>query len=282
MPLTVKELSFRYNKTSVLTEVSFTVNEGEVVAVLGPNGAGKSTLVKCIAGVLRPAARRVFIAGQDISQLRPMERARLIGYVPQASPDAFPFNVFETVLLGRRPYMGWSPDKEDLNAVAETLRLLDVAQFAGRRVAELSGGERQRVLLAQALARRPTLLLLDEPTANLDLHGQLAALGLVGEVVRKQSIAAVVVLHDVNLAARFADRIVFLRRGRVFAAGEPQAVLTAANVKQVYNVEAITTTAVGRPHIVPISPSQPFDHDGAPPRVSGRRDSSPPQFQQTP
>ncbi len=255
MPLTVKELSFRYNKTAVLTEVSFTVNDGEVVAVLGPNGAGKSTLVKCIAGILRPAARTVYVGGREVTKLHPLERARLIGYVPQASPDGFPFNVFETVLLGRRPYMGWSPDKEDLNVVAETLRLLDVAKFAGRRVAELSGGERQRVLLAQALARRPNLLLLDEPTANLDLHGQLAALGLVGEVVRKRGIAAVVVLHDVNLAARFSDQIVLLHQGRVFAIGKPEAALTPEAVREVYGVEAVAGEALGIPYLVPISPT---------------------------
>jgi len=255
MTIEVRELSFRYGGRTALNGVSLNVGRGEVMSILGPNGAGKSTLVKCIAGLLRPAAGSVHIGGREMTKLCPLDRARLVGYVPQGSPDGYPFTVFETVLLGRRPYMGFSPSKADLEAAAEAIALLDLQGFAARHITELSGGERQRVLLAQALARRPAALILDEPTANLDLRGQLEALSLVGEVARERGIAAVVVLHDVNLAARFSDRLVLLDRGRVFAAGAPSTVLSPAAVRAVYGVEAVAGEAVGIRYLVPISPA---------------------------
>lgn len=255
MGVVAEGLSFHYGNSRVLEDVNLTVGDGEVVSVLGPNGAGKSTLIKCIAGILRPKKGTVLVGEREITGLAPLERAQLIGYVPQSPVDGFPFTVFETVLMGRRPYMGWGPSEQDLEAVSETLALLGLERFTLRHATELSGGERQRVLLAQALAREPEVLLLDEPTANLDLRGQLEALELVGEVVKERGIAAIVVLHDVNLASRFSDRIVFLHQGRVFAEDEPSSVLTPANVKAVYGVEAVSSSALGSPYIVPIAPS---------------------------
>lgn len=252
MAVVVEGLSFCYRDQKVLENVCLKASDGKVTSILGPNGAGKSTLLKCIAGILKPKEGTVLLGERDITRLHPMERARLIGYVPQSPPDGFPFSVFETVLLGRRPCMGWSPSKRDLETVSETLLLLGLERFSSRPVTELSGGERQKVLLAQALARKPKVLLLDEPTANLDLRGQLEALELIRGVVRERRIAAVLVLHDVNLATRFSDQIVFLHQGRVFAEGEPSSVLTTANVKAVYGVEAVSSAVLGHPFIVPI------------------------------
>lgn len=254
MGIEVHEVTFHYGKTRVLEDVNLSVADGEVVGILGPNGAGKSTLLRCIAGILRPSRGRVSVDGRGIVELHPLERSRLIGYVPQVPPDSFPFTLFEAVLLGRRPCMGWSPSERDLAKVSETIALLGLEGLASRPVTELSGGERQRVLLAQALAREPRILLLDEPTANLDLRGQLEVLELVREVVRDRGIAAAVVLHDVNLAARFFDRIVLLHRGKVLAEGEPGSVLTTANVRTLYGVEATSVSVSGRPYILPLSP----------------------------
>ncbi len=225
------------------------------MGVLGPNGAGKSTLVKCIAGILHPADGTVHIGGQEVTRLRPSERARLVGYVPQGSPGGYPFTVFEAVLLGRRPYMAFRPRVQDLKAVAEAISLLGLGRFSARRITELSGGERQRVLIAQALVRNPEILLLDEPTTNLDLRGQLEALSLVDEVARDRGIEVVVVLHDVNLAARFSTRIALLDRGRIFAVGEPGAVLTPEAVRKVYGVEVVAGEVSGTRFLVPISPA---------------------------
>ncbi len=255
MTIEVREISFRYGERTTLRGVSLEVRQGEVMGLLGPNGAGKSTLLKCIAGLLRPAEGTVHIGGREVTRIRPLERARLIGYVPQGSPDGFPFTVFETVLLGRIPHMGFSPGEEDLKAAAEAISLLELQEFAARRITELSGGERQRVLLAQALARGPEVLLLDEPTANLDLRGQLESLALMSEVARERGIATVVVLHDVNLAARFSHRLAILDRGRIFAAGEPRTVLTPTTVREVYHVNAVAGEALGAHYLVPISPA---------------------------
>lgn len=254
MGVIVEGVSFWYQNVKALEDVSLRVDIGEVMSILGPNGAGKSTLIRCIGGILKLQRGSVLVNGRDMAKLKPRERAKLIGYVPQSAPGLFPFTVFETVLMGRRPHLRWSPNGRDLEVVSETLDLLGLKRFALRHITELSGGERQRVLLSQALARESEVLLLDEPTANLDLRGQLEILEIVAELVRYRAIATIMAIHDVNLASRFSNRIALLNRGRVFAAGEPGSVLTSENVRAVYSVEAILNSASGTPYIIPITP----------------------------
>lgn len=253
MRIVVEGVSFSYGSIKALEDVTMTVGGGEMVGILGPNGSGKSTLLKCIDRILRPKAGVILVDGSDAARIRPREIAKLLGYVPQSASDVFPFTVFDTVLMGRRPHLGWNPSGRDLEVVSRTLEVLGLGRFALRRLNELSGGERQRVLLARALAQQPQVLLLDEPTANLDIRHQLEVLDLISSLIKRGGISAVMAMHDVNLACRFSDEIILLHKGRVFAAGKPESVITEENMRAVYGVSVAISNDSGRPYIIPIS-----------------------------
>jgi iron complex transport system ATP-binding protein len=212
----------------VLHEISLHVEAGEMLALIGPNGAGKSTVLRVAAGVLRPSSGRVCVDGDDLANLPAKERARRVAVVPQDAPVPTGLFVREMVALGRTPYVRvlLGPTARDRQAVEEALRAVGVGELAARRVDELSGGERQRVILARALAQDPRLLLLDEPTANLDLHHQVAMLELVRGLTRDQGLAVVAAVHDLQLAALYCDRVILLSRGQVVSHGPPESVLT--------------------------------------------------------
>lgn len=238
MRLVVQNLSFNYPGHPVLQEVALEAEAGELFSLVGPNGSGKSTCLKCLARVLRPAGGAVYLDGRDVAGLSGQELATRLGYVPQETPQVFPLTVYEAVLLGRKPYLNWSVSVKDRRVVEEVLRLLRLEHLAARTLDQLSGGEKQRVALARALAQEPQLLLLDEPTANLDIRHQLELLGLLQSLARRRGITVFLVLHDLNLAARFAEKMLLLHQGRVFAVGSPRQVLSPENIRAVYGVEA--------------------------------------------
>jgi iron complex transport system ATP-binding protein len=213
---------------TILHEVDLHADPGEVVALIGPNGAGKSSLLRVAAGVLRPSSGRVLLDGADLVELSAKERARRIAVVPQEGPVPNGLFVREMVALGRTPYvrMLFGPTSADRHAVEWAIEVAGVRALADRFVDELSGGERQRVILARALAQEPRLLLLDEPTANLDLHHQVAMLELVRGLTRERGLAIVAAVHDLQLAALYCDRVVMLSQGSVVSQGVPEAVLT--------------------------------------------------------
>jgi iron complex transport system ATP-binding protein len=213
----------------VLAGINLGLNAGEVLALIGPNGAGKSTLLRVAAGVLRPAGGRVLVEGRNLGTLPARERARHIAVVPQEGPIPSGLSVREMVSLGRIPYarLLFGATAADRKAVEWALGAAVVEQLADRFVDELSGGERQRVILARALAQRPRLLLLDEPTANLDLHHQVTMLELVRGLSREQGLAVVAAVHDLQLAALYCDRVALLSAGEIVSEGAPEAVLTA-------------------------------------------------------
>ncbi len=234
----IEHLSFAYEQRQVLQDISFAVQEGQILSLLGPNGSGKTTLLRCFNKILRPQQGRICLQGQPLEQIPLRHLAKLIGYVPQQESVTFPFSVFETVLMGRRPHVGWRLQPHDLEMVEECLRALHLEHLSQRRVTELSGGERQRVALARALAQEPQVLLLDEPTSSLDLRHQLEVMETVAALVKSRGLTAVLAMHDLNLAARFTDQIVMLHQGQLFCAGQPAAVLTRDNIRTVYGVEA--------------------------------------------
>ena len=212
----------------VVHDLTLTVDAGEVVALIGPNGAGKSTALRVAAGVLRPTSGHACLDGGDLLKLTPRERARRIAVVPQEGPALTGLTVREMVGLGRTPYTRAlvGPTAQDRQAVDWALAAAGVESLAKRLVDELSGGERQRVILARALAQQPRLLLLDEPTANLDLHHQVAMLELVRALSREQGLAVLAAVHDLQLAALYCDRVALLREGHLVSHGTPEAVLT--------------------------------------------------------
>ena len=254
MKLKIKGVSFSYGSRPALDGVTMSVEGGEIVSLVGPNGSGKTTLIKCINRILKPKMGTVLVEKKDVGKVKLRELAKLLAYVPQSAAHTFPSTVFDTVLLGRRPYVNWGISPRDKEVVSRMLSLMGLEEMALRGFNELSGGERQKVLIARALAQEPEVLLLDEPTSNLDLRHQLEVLGLVRSIVKKKGMAAVMAIHDLNLAARFSDKLVFLHRGKIYDVGEPAEVLTQENIRKVYGVEAVISEDSGIPHIIPLAP----------------------------
>jgi len=229
---------FAYSSTPVLNNICLELAPSELLGIVGPNGSGKSTLIRCMDNILKPQQGSIFLDGQKIEKLSRMEIARRIGYVPQSSAHTFPTTVFDVVLMGRRPHATWRSSDEDIDKVVEILELLGIEDFALRDFNELSGGERQKVFIARALAQEPEVLLLDEPTSNLDIGYQLEVMDIIKNLVIERGISAIMAVHDLNLASRYADRICMMNGGKIFAAGDPFTVFTSENIKHVYGVEA--------------------------------------------
>ncbi len=239
MRLKLKDVTFSYDSVRALDGVTLEAMEGEMVGVIGPNGSGKTTLLHCANRALKPEGGIVFIDGQDASRLSRREIAQKLGTVPQNSSVSFPFTVLDVVLMGRNPYLGrfTREGERDISVVESAMELTGTRHLAERRMDELSGGERQRVIIARALAQQPEILLLDEPTLHLDVNHQLEILELLEELTSEKKLVTLLVSHDLNLAARFCDRLVLLRWGKVFAAGSVEQVLTPYNIKEVYGVD---------------------------------------------
>jgi iron complex transport system ATP-binding protein len=237
---------------TVLHDVDLRVQPGEMLALIGPNGAGKSTLLRVAAGVLAPASGQALFAGDDLLRLKPKARAQRIAVVPQDGPVPTGLFVHEMVALGRTPYVRalLGPTAEDRRATRWALDAAGVESLANRLVDELSGGERQRVILARALAQQPKLLLLDEPTANLDLHHQVAMLELVRGLSREHGLGVVAAVHDLQLAALYCDRVALLNAGRVVSEGAPEAVLTAPLLLETFGQKVVLS--VHPTHGVPL------------------------------
>ena len=249
--ISVDGLDFSYGSgAAILDRVAFDAAAGRCVAVLGNNGAGKSTLVKCVARILEPGSGSVYVDGEDAASLGRRELARRVAYVAQrGSHDRL--TVFDSVLLGRTPHMGYEPGREDLDIVASAIDRLGLEPLALRYVDELSGGEAQKVALARALAQRPRTLLLDEPTSNLDLRNQYETMAILRDEAARSNMCVIVVMHDLNLALRFCDRFLFMKDRTVYAYGGPE-VVDEATVWAVYGVPVAVETVRGVPVVVPM------------------------------
>ncbi|WP_255150246.1 ABC transporter ATP-binding protein [Halorarius halobius] len=231
--IAVEELSVRAGGVEILTDMSLDVREGEFLALVGPNGAGKTTLLKAMGGLATPATGRVVVDGRDLASLSARETGRLVARVPQETSFGFDFSVREVVAMGRTPYrsrLRRNPDPDGDERVRQALERTETAGLQDRAVEGLSGGEKQRVLLARALAQDAPTLLLDEPTANLDINHQVRTLELVAGLEE----TVVAAIHDLDLAARFCDRVALLADGGLRAVGTPESVLTADRLEPVF------------------------------------------------
>ncbi|MFZ5595827.1 MAG: ABC transporter ATP-binding protein [Bacillota bacterium] len=251
MILSVNEVQFSYNGKPVLENIKLTVEKGDFLAILGNNGAGKSTLLKCLNRILRPRRGTIMIEKEDLLKLSRLEIARKIGYVAQRY-ESGRLTVFDAVLLGRKPHIRWNAGPNDLAIVRRVINVLGLEEFSLRYLDELSGGELQKVVLARALAQEPEVLLLDEPTSNLDLKNQLEVLKTVQSVVKTQNIAAVVIMHDLNLALRYASKFLFLKNKTVYACGGME-VMTPENIASVYGVPVAVERLGDSPVVVPMA-----------------------------
>lgn len=255
--LEVRDIDFSYSEP-LLKGVSFEAAAGDVLAVLGPNGSGKSTLVKIILRLLKPSRGNVKIEGRNIAKMSRREIAASAGYVAQESVVRFPLTAMEYVLQGRFAQgrlIGFESE-QDLIEARRAMELTDTIDYACRPVMELSGGERQRVMLARALASKPKLLVLDEPVANLDIAHQVRMFDLVRRLAQEGYITAVVVTHELNLAAEFATRVLMLKSGEMLACGPPGEVMTESALRLLFDAELMVdkNPVTGAPRITPIAP----------------------------
>lgn len=248
MILSVNDIAFSYNGKDVLKNVKFEVNKGEVISVLGVNGAGKSTLLKCINKILKPKKGTILVNNFNLKKLNKEEIARKMAYVSQTASANY-ITVFDAVLLGRKPHIKWDVSKKDLDITGKVLKLMNLEEHALRFTRELSGGELQKVIIARALAQEPQILLLDEPTSNLDLKNQLEVMGIIKNISRSQGITSIVVMHDLNLTLRFSDKFILLKDGMIYAKGD-SSIINSKNIREVFNINAYVDKYNGIPIVV--------------------------------
>ena len=254
MDLTLQGVTFSYPSIPVLKGVSFELNGGQMLAIVGKNGSGKSTLMKCMNRILKYQGGDIILEREEVKKMRRIDIAKKMAYHPQKTFFNFPVTVFDTVFMGRYPHITWDGDKEGEERVWEVLRMMGLESLALRDYNELSGGQQQKVIIARALAQEAKILLLDEPTSDLDIRYQLEVMEIIGKLVREKNISAIVAIHDLNLAARYCERIVMLHEGIIFSAGTPREVFTPENIASVYGVDASVREDEGTLHIIPKRP----------------------------
>lgn len=272
----VQSVRFRYQSRNsdaikwTLEGVSFRVHYGEVLGVVGPNGSGKTSLLKMLARLLNPLEGRIELFGQDLASMAQREVACLVGVVPQETPQLFPFTVAETVLMGRFPYrqrdrwgsgFGWE-SRDEITIAKQAMMTMEIEHLAGRAVTDLSGGERQRTMIARALAQTPKLLLLDEPTAFLDLHHQVAICSVLRRLKEERGLTVILVSHDLNLVSQYCDRLLLLDEGRVVRLGCPQEVIVPDVLEMVYRCRVLVDRhpVSGLPRVTLPGRHRPGDH----------------------
>ena len=238
-PLKAVDIRFSYSQRAILQGVSLEAGLGEIVGLVGPNGSGKTTFLRIVTGTLTPRRGKVYIQGNEIAALRPRDRARLVAMVQQGPAIPPGFTAMEVVLMGRNPHLSllqWEGEK-DIEICQRVMELTETWEFANRLVSTLSGGELQRVFIARALAQETPLLILDEPTAHLDISFQTNVLDMIERIRRENDVTVLLAMHDLTLAAQYCNRIAALHQGSIFASGEPSQVLTTDLVSTVFGAE---------------------------------------------
>jgi iron complex transport system ATP-binding protein len=259
MILDVRDIRIGYNGREVIQGLDFGVARGQALAILGPNGVGKTTLLRCINAMLRPRHGAVLVEDADVFRMRAGEIAKKLGYVPQRN-EAGRMTAFDAVLLGRKPHLGWTVREADLRMVDGALKQLGLEHLALRHIDEMSGGELQKVCIARALVQEPSVLLLDEPTSSLDLRNQLEILGIIHHIVHEHRLAAVMTMHDLNMALRFSDAFLFLKQGKIHSCGRIDEV-TPEMVREVYGVSVDILRHGGQVVVVPKAADRSDHHD---------------------
>lgn len=239
--LTVKDICFSYREKPVLENIDLEVRKGEIIGILGPNGCGKTTLLKLLNRNLHPRSGRILMEGKDLEDLSKRRIARHIAVVPQSNEIRFAFSVRDIVSMGRMPFLDrfQGESSEDMRIVEEAMEKTNIADFADRLINTMSGGERQRVIIARALAQRPEVILLDEPTLHLDINHQFEVLDLVKRLSEEEGLTVIIVSHDLPMVVKYCDRMVLIHDHRVHALGTPEEVLTTENMRTVFNIDAV-------------------------------------------
>ena len=260
MRMSVRNLVQGYGSKTILDDISFDVDTGEVLALLGPNGSGTSTLIKTICNIMEPRSGQILIDETPIEDIDITDLAKIVSYVPQSTAAATYTTVMDTVLLGRKPYVTWSYRQKDIDYALDAMKAMRIIGYSSRDVSDLSGGQRQRVFLARSLAQCPSFFIFDEPTSALDLKHQMNTMIKMREVVHDKGAGMVIALHDINLAMNYSDKVLMLKNGKIFAYGTPDETITEENIRAVYGVESRIMEAEGRRFILPMSPDN-FEDD---------------------
>ncbi len=261
--LKVEDIRFKHKKEEkeILKGISFSLKSGEIVAILGPNGSGKSTLLKCIMGIWRPYRGKIYLNGEDITLFPFLKRTKFFAFVPQEHKPAFPYTVFDVVLMGRAGYVGMFslPSNKDKDIVMEAISILGISYLKERNYTKISGGERQLVLIARALAQSSPFLLLDEPVSHLDFKNQVKVMCKIKELTDQKGLSVLVNLHDPNLASLFADRIVMLKDGKIISEGPAHRVITKSMLKKLYEMKVDIVSNNGYKLVAPVLEKQRVD-----------------------
>ena len=244
------DLGVSYGEVRVWSGINLTFKEPGLVSILGPNGVGKSTFMYCVNKILVPTEGHVSIDGTDVDDLSFKDIALKVAYVPQASNETFAMTVMDTVLMGRYPHSGFNTSAEDLKIAAECLKIMQISHLAMRNFNELSAGQHQKVMIARGLAQQPDLLMLDEPTSNLDIYHQMHVMRMLARVAKERGIVILTICHDLNIASKYSDRVVIFAKGEVYCDGTPNEAITAENIRKVYGVKADVTEVDGRPYVL--------------------------------
>lgn len=234
----VQDLEFYYGNKKILDNISFEVESGEILGILGPNGSGKTTLLNVLNGVLKKKNGDIFIKNKKIEDYSRKELAKIMAILPQDMSPSFDFTVYEIVSMGRYPHLGLldSFSEKDEKMIENAMEITDVLKFKNKSIREISGGERQRVFIARAIAQEPEIILLDEPTSNLDLKYQIEILDII-EKMRKEGKTIIISMHDVNLAIKYCSRLALLSSGKIYAIGKPDEIIDEKSISEVYGIE---------------------------------------------
>ncbi len=238
--LEIQNVTLAYGHKVVVKDITFQMMPGEMVGLIGPNGSGKSTIIKAISRIILPSSGQIFLDGKDISQISRRDLARLLGVVPQMPLLPSTFTAFEIVLMGRNPHLGFLQYEgpKDMAITWQAMERTSTQHLAEQRIGELSGGEIQTIVIARVLAQETETILLDEPTANLDINHQVEILDLIKSLCRENNTAVLAALHDLNLASQYCDKLILINNGRVHAQGTPKEVINSRNIKEVYGAES--------------------------------------------
>ena len=250
--LEINNLKFQYGKETIIEDVSFNAKPGEVTAIIGANGAGKTTLLKCISG-LQSGQGTIKLCGRDSSSMSRQQISEIMSYLDQGTDCQAELNVYEVILLGRINQLSFKVSDDDMERVEEVMKLMSISQFAHRKITELSGGQRQMVFIAQTLIKEPEILILDEPTSALDLNRQFKLMEFLRQMTREKKFTTLLTLHHLDMAAKYADRIVVIHDGVVYADGAPEEVITEQMLRDVYKVNSeVYMDREGGRHIVAV------------------------------
>jgi len=248
--LSISDVSFSYGDRRILSEISFSSRKGEVTSILGPNGVGKTTLMNCLCNFNRTWDGTISVDDKDVRSLSNRELAKNIGYVPQKSV-AKRATVFDSVLIGRRPYIEWSATKEDNEITWAAIESMGLQRIALRYVDEISGGEFQKVQIARAMVQQPKVMMLDEPTNNLDIANQHMTMDNILHAVEESNVCTLMTMHDINLSIMYSDKLLFMKDGRVMAFGGSD-IVTEDLILEVYGMRTKVLTHEGVPFVLPI------------------------------